>query len=638
MAGPMDDSWKEIILAGMEIPLTGPLPHNNLATYPRRTVIGDPGLDANPLMSALVMSDFSGGNGVEEINEATDTTRFHISTFYTRFPKMTSKSYKATGAMTTATASTAWRFIGDLKVSSTWTAIVTGGTGGSANVVVYSLPYGGSPTSEGTLTAAPVNTSVRFKGTANFDKLFIPMGASGYATVEADTGFPFANNAADGTHPALIHACVHRYLLYGIDTAGRMWSTVDGSTWALSGATANMPTSELPRKLVSYFDRMGQPALFIVTDTRVWQFDDSGPNIFEVDWSFAPYMYNGNGATKWNGDLYVSKGMGVDRYTGGSVAPMGLNRDSGLPEDYLGYITDLVAGNNGLYAFVLADGGESSAIYEYNQNGWHMFWSSSLVGLDLVPHSAGISRAGDVHSLYFGATIGSATTQGIYRIDLPVADANPRNIAQISATSFDAGDFTMLTGIYDMAMRGTPKLGTTLDVTVTEIDATAVLRVYARTGGFDTSFNPTAADTYLLGRISTPGSHHLQLGSVDQYGINPGVLFEKIQFIFALTDTTNNPFFLESAVLAFVKMVAPSDSWQAQIDLSKNHAGNSPDVILQHIKSIMDNRVCVPMVYRGVTHRVMISQMSGTSETGSDERSFITLSLLEIPDGLDFDG
>jgi len=636
----ISDSWMEIILGGVPIPLTGPLPDNSLITYPRRLVIGDPGLDANPLLSALVMSDFSGGNGVEDLNESTDTTRYLIGSLYTRYPKMISKPYKVNDGMVTTTASVQWRFLGDLKYSGTWTGFVTGGTGGSIDRVVYSLPYGGSPTSEGTLTAAPVNTSVRFRGVGSVDRLFIPMGASGYATVDADATFTFANVTADATHPALVHAAVLGYKLVGIDITGELWYTTDGATWTLFGTTANLPTSEEPKKLISYFDRGGQPALFILTDTRIVQFDEGGPNIFDVDVSFPPHPYGGMAGTKWNADLYYSVGMGATRYTGGSASPMGLDRDSGLPAAYAGYIVDLAPGHNSMYALVqgvTVDSVISNTIMEYTQSGWHEIWETRTAASSVVPNSMGISRSGDKYSLYWGVTSAGSESKGIFRIDLPIADSNPRNSSNILTTAFASGTFFLQSGIYDMNMRGTTKLAAALDVTVEAIDTTAVLRVYYRTDGFEDTLMSSSNST-LLGEIRSSGSFHLQFGEQDDYGIYPGLQFEKIQFYFHLTDSTNNPFIMESAVLAFVKMVAPSDSWTAQIDLSKNHGGNSPDFILEHIKTLIAARQATSMVYRGETKRVLITQHSGTAETGSDERSFRTLSLLEIPDGLDTDG
>jgi hypothetical protein len=624
----LDDSYREIILDGVPIPLASPLSDNNLATVQRRLVLGDPGLDGNWLLSALVMADFSGGSGVEEINESTDLNRYLISSLYTRYPKMISKPYKVEDAMVSSTANLNWRYLGDLKLAGVWTAIVTGGTGANLGEIVYSLPYGGSPTSEGTLTNPPVNSSTRFRGTGTFDKLFIPMGVDGYATVEADTGFPFANVAADATHPKLIHSIVWDRRLIGIDTDGVLWYTIDGASWLEFGATAVLPTSEVPKKLIPYFDRQGQPAPFILTDTSLKQFDPGGPNIFEIDVDVPVHPYAGMAGTRYNGDLYFSVGM--KRYTGGSLSPAGLDRDSGLPADYLGYISDLVSGNNGLYAAVANIDGNTS-IHERSDPGWHMIWSSVS---DIVPYSMGISRAGDKYSLMWGKSDPLGGEQGVYRMDLPVHDANPRNMANILSSSFsDAGGFSLYTGIYDMSMRGSTKVAAALDVTVEQMDPSASLTVYYRTSGFantDQYFD----EAKLLGTITSTGSHHLQFGEQNAHGIYPGIPFEKIQFAFVLIDSTDEPFIMESAVLAFIKTLPPSNSWTAQVDMSKPHV-DSPDTIWDHIKRIMDNRLFVSMVFRGQTYRVMISQSSGTAETGLDERGARTISILEIPDGLD---
>lgn len=642
------DSWKELLLGGVEIPLTGPLPDNNLATFQRRITIGDANLDSNPLLSAWVMSDFSGGHGVEDLNESTDTTRYNIGTFYTRYPKMITKIYKSTVVSSSVTADLSWRFLGDLNVGGTWTAIALAGIAPSLNREVNSLPYGGSLTLEGTLTATPVNTCTVFRGTGTNDKLFIPMGASGYATVEATAGFTFANVAADATHPALVHAEVLGYKLVGIDTAGVLWQTTDASTWSKIGANSNLPTSETPRKLISYFDRNnGQPTLFILSDMSLYQFDDSGPNIFSIDVSFPPHPYGGLGACKWNGDLYFSVGMGVYRYTGGSLSSVGLDRDSGLPQSFAGYISDLVPGHNAMYAMVQSPYSLATpragiaSIHEYTGFGWHMIWSgnnASTTGTTALPratpYSMGISRSGGEYSLFHGTTNPNAIAQGLSRISLPVSASNPRARTQILSTDFNSsGNAYMYSGIFDAGMRGYTKVAAALDINIEVMDAAAQFDVGYRTTGFDGAYG----GFYFFPTITTAGSHHLQFGTLTSEGIYPGVTFEKIQLYFQLQDATANPFLWESAVLGFVKTLPPSNSYTAQVDLSKQHAGRSPDVILQHIYDLMDARVFTDMTYRGVTRRVMISQFSGTQETGSDERSFRTLSLLEIPDGLDIE-
>jgi hypothetical protein len=107
-------------------------------------------------------------------------------------------------------------------------------------------------------------------------------------------------------------------------------------------------------------------------------------------------------------------------------------------------------------------------------------------------------------------------------------------------------------------------------------------------------------------------------------------LFEHIQFRFVLIGAV----LMESAVLSFLKTVPPSNSWTPLIDLSQAYGENSPEVMRAHIDGILEDRLFVPMVFRGNTYRVIISQTSGSSASGFDESLVRQLSILEIPDSL----
>jgi hypothetical protein len=87
------DSYSEILLAGMAFKLRSPLGESNLATFQRKLVIGDYTQDSNPLLSAWVISDLSGGLGVEDMNEASDATRYRIATLYPRYPNMIANGF-----------------------------------------------------------------------------------------------------------------------------------------------------------------------------------------------------------------------------------------------------------------------------------------------------------------------------------------------------------------------------------------------------------------------------------------------------------------------------------------------------------------------------------------------------------------
>jgi hypothetical protein len=80
------DSYGQIILNGMRLSLRSPLSESNLSTFQRKIVVGDYTEDSNPLLSSWVISDLSGGLGVEDMNETSDATRYRIASLYPAIP------------------------------------------------------------------------------------------------------------------------------------------------------------------------------------------------------------------------------------------------------------------------------------------------------------------------------------------------------------------------------------------------------------------------------------------------------------------------------------------------------------------------------------------------------------------------
>ena len=624
------DSYDEIILDGMALKLRGVMPDANLATFPRRMVIGDPTKDSNPLLSAWVISDLSGGSGVYDMNESSDASRYSHGNMYTRYPGQISSGNYVT-PLTGSTDSQMW-FLGDLNVSGTWYAIIVLYSASVPITIIYTLNLPTTLTSIGTLAYQPVGHGVVYRGTDSQDNLVIPYGANGYAYL--NQSLALTEVAPSVTDPALLDATVWDDKLIGIDTAGQLWWTTDVTAgWTSYGATAKIPTSETPRRVIPYFDRGGDPAVFVLTELRLWQFDPDGPQIFDIDVSFPPGPYQGIAACRWSGDLYFSVGMGVHRYTGGALSAMGLDRDSGLPVEYNGHIVDLVPGYNSMYALVekpdlssfTFPGGAPTpkvSVHEWTGSGWHEVWE--LPSGNAIPLSAGISRATNGQMLIWGVTAPIAALSGMYAMNLPITFANPRQrITQSTGLAQTSGQLT--TGVFDAGMQGYKKVASALDIRMTSLS-------FSGGGQFLVQYKIDDATSWSnLGYVTTTGVTSLPFGTLTD-GIYPGEVFERIQFRFTASVTT--VFLMESATLSFVKTVPPSNSWTPTIDLSAEWKGNSPETMRQHIDDILVNRVFVPLVLRGTTYRVMVSASSGSSQTGFDESSIRQISLLEIPQSL----
>ena len=634
-----DSSFLEVILDGVAFPLQRPLQDNNLRTFQSRITIGDPSKDSNPLLSSWVISDLSGGHGVDDMAENLDVARYWYGTLYTRYPGQITKSYAVRDYLTSVNDGINARFAGDINVSGTWQPFHTLLIG--ANWTLSS-----SPTGNDTITGEPVNQCVVYRGQHANDCLLIPMGANGFAVVDP-VAATTTNHAADATHPAMQAVTVWDNKCVALDTDGVLWWTVDPTgAWTQYASTATLPRSSVAMNLVPYFDRQGNPTLFAITDTDLWQYNLDIPEVFTVGVSFPPHPYHGLAACTWGGDLYFSVGMGVHRYAGGSLMAMGLDRDHGLPAEYTGYIVQggLVAGYNGMYAFVAApdlsndtwpDGEPDPvpSIHEWTGSGWHQIWQGE-VGDQLVPYSMAISRseltADQTHCLVWGIENATANTAYIKQMMLPVTFANPRQRARKEG-GFQSGGF-LYTGRFDAGMKGYIKIANALDLTIPAIPSGSDLSVYYQLNG------EIDAPETLLGTISAAGDHSLPFGTVDTVfgtSIYPGVPFEHIRLKFILDDATDDAFIMESAVLSFLKTLPPANTWTAYIDCTKEGPGGyGPEDMMAKIKALHEADTWTHMIYRRRVYRVSITGNTGTKQGGTDERGIRVVTILEIPQSL----
>jgi hypothetical protein len=481
MVEALVDSFDEIVLNGIPFKTRGLVPDVNLSVFGGKVVTGDYTKDSNPLLSAWVTSDLSGGHGVEDMNEGVDVNRYKIGTLYTRYPGQITKGYKVNTVANDASWGTGKKFfIGDMYVSGVWEAIVAVGVTLTCRIRRLSAPA----TAIGTLAGAgrPIGPGFMYQGTAASPYFVFPIGGtsgtsgSGYASILADGTYAFVEYSAGATVPAAMAMLVWDNKLIAIDQNGQLWYTTDPTgAWTSYGTTAKLPSGDLPRSLVRYFDRQGQPTVFVVTDRSVWQFDPNSPEIFSVDVEFPTHPNHGLASCRWGGDLYFSVGMGVHRYTGGSLSAIGLDRDHGLPEEYSSAtafrgakIRALIPSYNSMFAFVSGpetdtvtlDGVATpvySSIHEWTGTGWHMIWQrQDSSAVTLINKSGGISQHEGTYRLYW--SVGSeASTSAFYYIDLPANFANPRQRIRQSTGYFEASantDQFLETSIFDAGMQG----------------------------------------------------------------------------------------------------------------------------------------------------------------------------------------
>lgn len=170
---------------------------SQLSAYQPGITIGSPNVESHPVLATWGIDDLTGGHGLVNHQAGVTDQRYRFATLDVSRPHQWIPRWAV--ATKTGTAA-AFRPAGDLLYSGNVEMYGVFGT----DLHLWNESSDSWTDTTNNLTAAPVNTGVAFEGTGTL-KLFIPMGASGYATY---TGSVFANVASSGSVPAAKAFCV----------------------------------------------------------------------------------------------------------------------------------------------------------------------------------------------------------------------------------------------------------------------------------------------------------------------------------------------------------------------------------------------------------------------------------------------
>lgn len=607
--------------------LVGPLLPSAVDRLPGKITIGDYSIDSNDLLSAWVLSDKTGGHGVIDIREGIEDNRYRFATLYTRYANQWTKPFLIQELPAFGSGSVF--MLGDaLDNSSVRRWYATSG----------STLYEDGSTNLGALNGVPTDKGVVFSGTNTLRVFYIPQGANGYSVYTA-TG---AGRHNEPTGEKMVSFCLWDNKLIGIDTNGQLYyatASVDNAatTFTSYGADGKLDLAFTPKHLLVYYNRAGEPAIHIVTDQNVWVFDPATPRLYKIPDFESVHPKFGEAAAVWRGLMYVSSGMDVLEYNGNVVRNIGLSRDDGIPYNYQGYVKDLAAGQNSLYALVLGNTTDAfhlyGSVHEYSGLGWHQLYThdnTASVTTILVSRTAGI--VSNSYSLLWGMSNNGLA----YRQSLPYAFTNPREAIDAGAFQFgftlsaitgaQPNAWTLETGRFDAGMRGYRKIANAVQINVRNLtDSDSYVQVEYRVDN-ETSY------TQLGSNITTNGITTLPFGTLAN-GIYPGLGFERIEFRFTIgeSDYVSSTPAIEWAVFSFLVRKNPSWSWTATLDLSNKFMGKGPDALLAKLIALKNSNVFFAMLHRGTTYRVRIAGMGGQEELALDHRGQVQISILEIP-------
>lgn len=676
--GRIQEEFDELVIDNIPYPVMG-INFSSLGRFEPKITIGDYSKESDQLLSSWIQSSWSGGAMVDEHIEGATDSRFRFSTLWTRSPgqlTLPPEFHHVAESGSALEAATDIRVIGDFG-----TQFYVSGDGRLIEIEMNPAlcpDFPLRPSQDlGALNGQPVGRGVEYKGI-----LYIPLGLGGLAT------FDGALIATDTAKKA-VSLVVWDNKLALLTTDGELL-LFDGTTWDTPSDTMTLPTGRTPRHLLWFYDRAGDPTIFIVTDRDLWVYDPVADVIHPGRLVLPPHSANGLGACQWRDDaLYYSSGLGVYRYTGsGTISAVGLDRDDGMPtriRHHLdgqefgfagGKIIDLVPEHNMIIAHVQGDtsldttplppegewesgpfeGGQDltatppiawSAVMAWNEAGWHCLRVSERPTVVQAPThpSLYVSTAQDQYELF-------AVEDGVLRqMFLSREFFGPRQVIQRNTDAvgpeyyakwFQDGGFHE-TGWFDAGMQGFGKTADRLEINIWNPgdgigwegpvpDATEPIpsiHVYYRTDDDPNIWTH-------LGDVTGYGTTRLYFGEVAD-SKRRGLPFNKIEFRYVFDNGPYNqhrPPVIDSTVFKFIKLPHRGMSWQATIDLDFDGVfkGHGPEALRDKLVALTTSEHFSVMVLNGVRWRVKVSQAQGSEMSGHFQGKAVTLSIIEIPE------
>lgn len=647
-------------------PVQGPIRVSRLGVFDRKLTIGDATKDSDDFISSWVVSNFSGGGQIENINEGSDTSRFWDGTAETRFVNQVTTPPKITS---TAVGNKAYPIgvIGDNFYVSVDKVLKSVDGAGIGSIVAATA-----------MTTQPSGPGVPFQGTGANEIVFIPWKNNGYAagystaieTIATPKEITVTNVSSGVNVPGPLSLKVLDRTLYAIDGDRRLWYTTNGSTWNIQldefgSDPLKIPSGEIPRRLEIFYWSDGSPALHCITDRNVYMFNQFASRWELTNLQFPPHPYFGNASCVWRPgeDLWISAGMDCVRMTAANViVPMvGLSRDDGVPWNYSGYIKQLIPEASCLYALVEGAteavtpvfsnrsyttsagapntlGTTSSklhSLYAWTGIGWHRIWEIQASGENLTLTWAAIHGSQNNYRMYWGSG------NNLLSMQLRRDFHNPKQGWLAGVDSFSATGF-IETGRFDANMRGFSKLASHMTVFMENADANAYISVLYRTDSTMALYqdDPVNEDEWIsLGTVSDVGKTILNFSesTVPGYSgqFSSGVEFNWIQFrlLFNLSNEKDPPI-LEHFVFHYTKIPQDTSSFIFEVPLPPDtFMGRTSAKMADDLAALLgENEFCI-FKHQGKQYRVRVAGVAGSDPAGDEGGGVRQVNLIEIQQG-----
>lgn len=427
-----------------------------LATWERPAVTGPTSANPEEIISGWAQDDWSGGFGIEDADEGTDTARFRFGVIDARSPHQVCLPPKLYSYAKPAGVSGPAIPIGDVGTQfyMAW----------GNKAVGFNESTQGWHSTVNNLVQTPLQEAVKFGlGT------WLACGDSGSVAVEEltpnDGTLNILQVSPDQSTATTYGTWDNK--LYGITSDNRIGflsmyqATIDPATgW--QGVTDRLGQwlylnyGETVNKLINYWNKAGEPVLWAITESGAYMFDADEPAWHQASLEWGAHPEFGADAEVWRGgeDLFVAAGgLDVLRYTGADVqVPLsGPSKDQGVPSAYQGKIVALAAERSSLYCLVQVraaaqtqqwteDAPQSSYVGSSPIAFWIGAWTGTswmclaeVRGTSATPTKLVVSKVTAGYRLWWGDSDGVS-----YSLKIPLDFYNPRAKVELGEIEFES--------------------------------------------------------------------------------------------------------------------------------------------------------------------------------------------------------
>ena len=640
MAAKVVDT-NEISLNGVYYPITKPVQSLLASIYPRKVVIGDTTKDSQVRTSIIAWSDWRGGIGINRMEGAGEVNRAWFSTAQLRY-----KNHLVLPGLATETTAPSHGFgdgnIGAInELDNEIYAFWNGGGGSNPKLYKYnntSDTWGSELTHNATDEATDSIVFTNAAGTTYLVFACYDSGGSGY--VYSTDGSSWTRDTQ-----ATQFLTIWDERLWGISNAGQLWHASTIGTEVLD-AMLPLPDGYVTALFVAR-NAAGVPIIYASTLEGLFAHDADNAMWVETQMKFPRHPENGKGTIRWRDSVYIPSGMGIYKYINGGnsavVTVVGPDRDDGLPDDKRGSIRVMAGSHNELLvgvdalaapgavsstsipyqwqshqgAMVIPSDSGYSTILGYNELGWETKWLSTAEGRGLG--AMFVSSAYGKYRVWWGHHL------DVYFMQIPSDIINPSEIGDFEY----AETATHETPWFNAGQSEVDKLALKLKTEVQDASSAETVKVEYATD---------------YSEVYTTAASSITSDGIDTYtfGSGAGTAFRAIKFKLTLARSTatttgfenrNSPDVV-SLTLEYRKKLPAKWGHSIQVDLNNDYKGKDPKGLRSSLISAIESTTLVEFTFRddsGGTRNYYVDVVSATGVefTGSDERGYSTISVME---------